>query len=401
MNTLADDVLRKLSQPLPIDELKHYSQQRAYAGDVLYTEGMPCNHMYVIKEGEVDIYMVREEKRVVIDTLGRGQCFGMTPQLLNGRRTTNAVARSYCEFYLVDLDSLDDDLAATPRLIRGILDTLARRVSRAGELIATRVNYQPELLVYAQLLQLLGQGEAGAARKGQRTAGTAERLVSVALPDVFAYGRNLLGHSDVHIRSILGKLLMLHLVQVDDDTRDGGKRLRYAPLEIVARARKVAGSETEQGKLDFEYISVDEFAELVEVERGQLLKKLARDEFSQELFTFRKSEVLRLLDLKGRKFFVERKIKHASEFADVEDLEFADQKSLVEVLAKVDALDLARMLQGHEDEALRGRILGCLPRAKREEVESEIGTFGNLDPVEVTRIGKSLVAQVQEKMLQR
>ena len=80
------------SSLLRFAEKGNFSQMRAFAGDVLYTEGMPGTHMYVIKEGEVDIYMIREEKRVVVETLGRGQCFGMTPRLLNGSRTNNAVA---------------------------------------------------------------------------------------------------------------------------------------------------------------------------------------------------------------------------------------------------------------------------------------------------------------------
>lgn len=33
-----------------------FTGMRAFAGDVLYTEGMPNSHMYVIKEGEVDTY---------------------------------------------------------------------------------------------------------------------------------------------------------------------------------------------------------------------------------------------------------------------------------------------------------------------------------------------------------
>ncbi|MGS0757020.1 cyclic nucleotide-binding domain-containing protein, partial [Roseateles sp. GG27B] len=123
---------------MPIDEDSAYTQQRAYAGDVIYTEAMACTHMYVIKEGEVDIYMIREEKRVVVKSLGRGQCFGMTPRLLNCKRTSNAAARTYCELYLIENEKIDAELKATPKLMLGILRTLAEQSNLAGEVIATR-----------------------------------------------------------------------------------------------------------------------------------------------------------------------------------------------------------------------------------------------------------------------
>ena len=36
------------------------SQLRAFAGDVLYKEGMPATNLYLIREGEVDLFLVRD-----------------------------------------------------------------------------------------------------------------------------------------------------------------------------------------------------------------------------------------------------------------------------------------------------------------------------------------------------
>lgn len=384
--------------PMPIDEGGRYTQQRAYAGDMIYTEGMACSHMYVVKEGEVDIYMVREEKRVVVETLGRGQCFGMAPRLLNGSRTNNAAAKTYCELYLIENETLDGALSDTPRLVRGILRTLAEQSLVSSELIATRVNYQPDLLVYAQLLYLLGIADIGkykAEAKGAQSA-----LASPALSDVISSARALLGHSDVHIRNSLGTLLMLHLVRIEDE-KGNGKQVIFAPKDIVAQARKMAANHRDQGKLDYEYVTVDEFAALVEVDRATLLKKLAGSEFAEDLFTFRKSEVMRLLNDKGRKFFSERKIKSPEEFSDISDIEFADQKSAFDVISRCDLYDLAKLLSSMEEEAAKAKILACLPRAKREEVESDMASMGTIDPIEVLQIGKGIIQGVKERMTKR
>jgi CRP-like cAMP-binding protein len=386
--------------PMPLDEGAGYTQQRAYAGDVLYTEGMSSTHMYVVKEGEVDIYLVREEKRIVLETLGKGQCFGMTPHLSTARRINNAAARTYCELYLVENEKVDAELNATPRLARGILGTLAERVSLANELIATRVNYQPDILVYANLLYLLGIADVGKQKAESKSGSGQPVLASPALNDVYAQARALLGQSDVHTRNSLGKLLMLHLIQIEDD-KGNGKRVIFAPKDIVARARKIASTHQDQGKLDYDYVNVDEFSAMVDVDRGTLLKKLASSEFSEDIFTFRKSEILRLLNEKGRKFFYDRKIKAPEEFTHISDIEFADQKTIFEVISRCDVYDLAKLVSSIEEEAAKSKILSSLPRAKREELEFEMSTLKQVDPIEAMQLGNGIINQVKERMSKR
>lgn len=393
MNT---STARPVALSMPVGPDEGFTQQRFYSGDVLYTEGMPAHHLYVIKEGAVDIYMVREEKRVVVETLGPGQCFGVPTQLVQGRRSNNAAARSYCELYLVGYDTLEAELADTPKFTRGLLRSLVERLETAHELIAQRVNYQPDILVYAQLLHLLGIAEVGRPRNDVR--GGQPVLASPLLTDVFTQARGMLGHSDLHIRNIIGKLMRLHLIRVEDETGHG-KRVIFSPRDIVAQARRITEDSEDTGKVSYEYVSVDEFAAMVDVDRSLLLKKLAGSEFAEDIFTFRKSEVVRLLNDKGKKFFADRKIKTPEEFADVDDLAFADQKSLFDAVARVDLYALAKLLRSVEDEALRQKLLACLSRSKREEVEQDMAGMGAVDPIEVLQTGKALVAAVREKML--
>lgn len=398
MNTANPVRASSTSLLMPVGPDEGFTQQRFYAGDVLYTEGMPAHHLYVIKEGSVDLYMVREEKRVVVETLGPGQCFGVPAQLVNGRRANNAAARSYCELYLIGYDTLESELAETPRFTRGLLRSLVERLDVAHELIATRVNYQPDILVYAQLLQLLGMAETGRPKNDARGGSGPAVLASPLLTDVFTQARGLLGHSDVHIRNCIGKLLRLHLIRVDDEN-GSGKRVIFSPKDIVHQARRITEDHADTEKVSYEYVSVDEFAAMVDVDRSLLLKKLAGSEFSEDIFTFRKSEVVRLLNDKGKKFFADRKIKTPDQFTDVEDLAFADQKSLFDAVGRCDLYDLAKLLCSLEDEALRQKLLACLARSKREEVQQDMASMGAVDPMEVLQTGRALVAAVREKML--
>ena len=385
---------------IPINDSENFTQQRFYAGDVIYTEGMYASHMYVIKEGEVDFYVVREEKRVVIRSLGKGHCFGMDSRLLNSCRTTNAFARTYCELYLIENERLDEELRILPRLVSGILHTLAKQSIADNELIATRINYQPDILVYAQLLYLLGIADIGKQKADAVVSQSHSALASPALSDVFKCARALLGHSDVYIRDNVDKLVMLHLVRISDEN-DNDKRVIFAPKDILGQARRVSRSHKDHGKLDYEYINVDEFAALVDVDRFTLLKKLAGSEFSEDIFTFRKSEIMRLLNNKGRKFFADRKIKSPQDFTDISDIEFADSKSIFEVISHYDIYDLAKLLSTEPEKIVKDKIMACLSRSKREELDSEISTLKQVDPIETQQLAKSIILSIKERMTNR
>lgn len=385
---------------MPIDKDDHFTQQRFYAGDIIYTEGMYASHMYVIKEGDVDFYLIREEKRVVVRSLGKGQCFGMDSRLLNSNRTTNAVARTYCELYLIENERLDAELRDLPNLLSGILQTLAKQSTMDNELIATRVNYQSDILVYAQLLYLLGIADIGKQKADAVVSHSHSALASPALSDVFKSARTLLGHSDVHIRESVGNLVMLHLVRIADEN-DNGKRVIFAPKDILAQARRVSKSHKDHGKIDYEYINVDEFSALVDVDRSTLLKKLGGSEFAEDIFTFRKSEIMRILNDKGRKFFSDRKIKSPQDFTDISDIEFADQKSIFDVISRCDIYDLAKLIGTVQEEIVKDKIMACLSRSKREELESEISTLKQVDPIEVQQIAKSIIFSIRDKMIDR
>jgi flagellar motor switch protein FliG len=74
---------------------------------------------------------------------------------------------------------------------------------------------------------------------------------------------------------------------------------------------------------------------------------------------------------------------------------------LVEVLAPFDAFDLAKVISKMDQGKAKEKMMSCLPRAKREEIESEMDSLKNTDPIEVIQIGQLIISNVKEKMLRR
>ena len=385
---------------LQFAERHPFSQVRAFAGEVLYTEGMPASHLYVVKHGEVDLFLVRDEKRTVIETLGPGQCFGIEPHLAQPTRLQGAAARSYCELYVVDHRLMSGAVHASPELVQGLLHTMSERLTVAHGLIASRVNHQHDLQLYAQLLYLLGLAELGKTAVQGRHAHNAGVAARPLLQDVYTQARALFGHSDRHIRECIGKLLSLHLVRLDHEGA-GGKQLVYAPREIVGQVRKcLDGVDSGPEKQAYEYIGVDEFATLVDVDRQTLLRKLAGGEFADDVFTFRRSEIVRLLNQKGRQHFAERRMKAAAEFSDIGDIEFADKKALFALVAKMDSLDVAKILTTLDPGPVRERLLGGMSRRRRDEVEGDLKDLGTVDPVECQVLCQNFIKDLKKLMLQ-
>jgi len=383
-------------------EQGRYTQARAFAGEVLYTEGMQASHMYVIKEGEIDLYLIRDEKRTVVETLSKGQCFGIETHMLNQVRTHNAAAKTYAELYLIDNKVVNAAVNESSPLTKSMLDTLSERLSVAHKLIASRVNYQPDLLIYARLLYLLGIADLGK-QSVQISRGASVKDSPPARPllqEVFTNARHMFGHSDKHIQGCLTKLLRLHVIRIEDDS-GAGKRVIFSPRDIINQVRNIVSTDEDNEKLSYEYVSVDDFAALVEVDRAIILRKLAGGEFADDIFTFRRAEILRLLNEKGKRFFVDRKIKTPADFSDVLDIEFADQKSVFSAVAKVDVYDLVKLLSCMEEGVVRTKILNALSQRKREEVENELKDVGNVDPMEAALIGQTLIGDIKALMLNK
>jgi CRP-like cAMP-binding protein len=379
-----------------------FSQLRLFAGEVLYAEGMPASSLYVVKDGEIDLFLVRDEKRTVVETLGKGQCFGVEPHLGKPTRLQGAVARRYCELYVIDLGVMGQAVGMSPDLVQGLLHTMSERLTVAHGLIASRVNHQPDLQLYAQLLYLMGAAEVGksAVHGRSASAGGTVVLARPLLQDVMAQARVMFGHADRHIRACLEKLVNLHLVRIDDE-RGTGKQVIFAPRDIVAQVRKcLAQAEGAGEKQTHEYIGVGEFAQMVDVDRSTLLRKLASGEFAEDVFTFRRSEIVRLLDEKGRRYFVERRMKSPAEFTDVTDIEFADAKAVHAVVAKMDTYDLAKVLSTLDEGPVRNKVLGALSRRRRDDVESDLRDLGPVDPVEAQLLGQALVKELKSAMLE-
>lgn len=379
-------------------------------GEVILSEGyfgMPA--MYVIKDGQVELSVTRDDAKVVLGTLGKGQFFGESVLLGNNPRHCTAKALTFCELQVIEGASLQAMLEGAPPLLKHMLRALIASAVKKDEHLATHENMQsqPDIVTYAHILVLMAAPEAGA----QHLRRDREMESSLPTAEVLRRCRDITGHSRRHVVATLKHMAMLNLVTLDPGRAAGGgggpaldaaslaalggaQTLRFQHGDIAPRAREMARHNLDD-KLHSEndLIDLTDLAALTGVDRQMLLRKLTQDEVAEELFNFRRSAVLRFIAERGRDYFAKR--QGSGQLQTVEDLGAVDKRILFEALNGLDEVDLAKLLQHTSDAGVRQRLLGCLSKARREEIEGLLDSGTDADPDELQLIESTLMEAVR------
>ena len=109
-------------------------------GDVLFHEGEPGDHMYVIVDGKVKLGQTSNDGReTLLAVLGPGEMFGELSLFDPGLRTSTATALTDAVVLGLGHAQLKPWLAGRPEVAAALLQALARRLRRTNEAMADLV----------------------------------------------------------------------------------------------------------------------------------------------------------------------------------------------------------------------------------------------------------------------
>ena len=288
--------------------------RQVYKGETIFKQGASADHMFIIKEGKVDIHLSRDDKTIHLSTLERGAFFGEMALISDSPRSATATALEYTELYVIDSQAIDTILDKTNPIIRHMLKTMVTLVKAQNIGAARSASETPKLVAYAHLIEMVaaegggatdsstagaaaaggaaGEGSGGAA-SGQESRVTEKRIVDRA--GVF------FGDSRAVCQATLRFMDSLNLLRLD------GAHVRTNARTLVERTQKLPPSVTRG--LDDLLTSEQELMELAEVEqvmkvdRQELLQNLSLLEGIEDLVAFRRAAVMRTMQEKGRAFF--------------------------------------------------------------------------------------------------
>jgi CRP/FNR family cyclic AMP-dependent transcriptional regulator len=109
---------------------------RFKSGEQLFSYGDPGDSMYVIREGEVEVFFKDDTgARIVLETAKDGDFFGELSLLDKGPRTASVVALRDTEALRVDRGDLTFLLLAHPHAALGLLTAMGRRMRVTTDLL--------------------------------------------------------------------------------------------------------------------------------------------------------------------------------------------------------------------------------------------------------------------------
>ena len=109
-------------------------------GDSIFNFGDPGNALYIVRTGEVEIFVRNHEgEKIVLETSQPGDIFGEVSMLDNGPRTAWVTAISDVELLRIDRVHFLDYVRQYPPAALNLLSVAARRLRRTDEVIRRTV----------------------------------------------------------------------------------------------------------------------------------------------------------------------------------------------------------------------------------------------------------------------
>jgi uncharacterized membrane protein len=109
-------------------------------GDTIFKFGDPGNALYIVRTGEVEIFVRNHEgEKIVLETSQPGDIFGEVSMLDNGPRTAWVTAISDVELLRIDRVHFLDYVSKYPPAALNLLSVAARRLRKTDEVIRRTV----------------------------------------------------------------------------------------------------------------------------------------------------------------------------------------------------------------------------------------------------------------------
>jgi CRP/FNR family cyclic AMP-dependent transcriptional regulator len=119
--------------PVPRLKLIAYTAEivRFEAGEVIVQQGDPADAVYIIAEGEAEVWLRNDDGRdIQLNTMPKHSLFGEIGVLCNGRRTTTVRAKDQVTTFKIGAKLFLDLLRQSPEIGMQVMTVLAQRLER-------------------------------------------------------------------------------------------------------------------------------------------------------------------------------------------------------------------------------------------------------------------------------
>lgn len=105
------------------------------AGEALFRERDPSGCMFIIKEGQVQVYITNVDQRIPLAIVNSGQFLGELSCVLGGGRTATAVALTNVKAIKIKKEFMEETLSGSPAWMSGLIKCLAERIHDTNDIL--------------------------------------------------------------------------------------------------------------------------------------------------------------------------------------------------------------------------------------------------------------------------
>ena len=105
------------------------------AGDILFKEGDPCDSLFIIKTGKVEIYKEKDDREIILNLQNAGEVIGLLTFFNRGRRLASARAQVYTEGVLImrNTGAEADSVTNLPQWVQIVLKEFTLRLEQMND----------------------------------------------------------------------------------------------------------------------------------------------------------------------------------------------------------------------------------------------------------------------------
>lgn len=370
-----------------------------YKDQVIFKEGQKASYAYMVKKGTVLLSHTVDNRKVMLDKVGKGEIFGEMGALTGTPHTMSAEAAEYCELMVLTENIIQTLLDKCPKTIQHLTRLLIERLKKKNHPGASQACHSTFLSI-CRILEMSWDAHrnmppAEKKRVPNHNAGMSLAGLSRQIKDIL-----LIPQSEID--STVDQLTRLKIIEA---TKGKGAKAfddMFIKIKDAESFFKVASNLHRElnrnGTLapELEYVDIFDLAEEIKADPKLLYKKIANAEVPESLFFFHKKNTLAWASDQPEDYFrkIKRRKKNLEDLEDVNDVIFVDNATLKQVFSQLGYYKLGILMSLADGEA-RKKITSNLAKKIARIVQEEADSRGAVDDMEAEDIQDELIELIR------
>lgn len=372
-----------MTEKAKIDRVKQYLK-----GEIIFQEGQPSEHFYILQKGEVEVSIKRNEKRFIINTLGPGDFFGEMGLLSNEPRSASCKAITFVEVVRVGNEDFKNLLKNSHPLNGKIINLLLRRLKRLTDISINNTASVNSFHAVAALLDL------------NFKATTNDYILEELFVKQITLMMGLLPHQ---AKGIIQQLVDYGLIRQERKLHpkkpgssfqnEGESRLFITSNNLLETAKNIQ-VRSDLIASDLELMEIKEALDLYDIDQKKFYSKMSVADFPDHLFFINKPVLFDLIRDQGKQFFEKASVKNIDDITCLDDLIFVDKRSIQLALQEIEVYDAAKLVKFASVD-IAEILIGCFSTRMKGIIENTIDKINIDDDLEIRELEKTFITIIK------